>query len=366
MRDRPKKLSRLGWGPRRSGSTLQAPGEVRNITIVGEGDTWAILRWRSPVNGGAPTFLPDPAGGRSLGGRGDRDHHRAADEQPAARRGASVPGARREQGGDRAAQHHRDAGVVTGGWRFTARAARWLPWERRAHGGPRDTQVLGPIPRPPVRIRARGLSSVKGRRGRHGGVRGASRLPPRRHDARLTLERYLRQPQSEESPGDALRGAERCPTWSSRCPNSGLATWGPSSIMGRSSRSISATNVRVTPDGGEKRGGPTEIITFLTVSRLLRWVRRRLSHRGAKLEERVRRPRIPRRDQAELLGAQECWVCLQLEDPQRAFETQQLAMLVGHAAYAICARCGQEAPDGEDRAYRRRVRRFAKGERARG
>ena len=56
VRDRPEKLSRLGWGPRRSSAALQAPGEVRDITIVAEGDTWAILGWKPPVNGGTPAF----------------------------------------------------------------------------------------------------------------------------------------------------------------------------------------------------------------------------------------------------------------------------------------------------------------------
>ena len=56
MRDQPEKLSRLGWGPRRSGSALDSPGEVRDIGIVSEGDTWAILRWKPPVDGGAPGF----------------------------------------------------------------------------------------------------------------------------------------------------------------------------------------------------------------------------------------------------------------------------------------------------------------------
>ena len=56
VRDQPEKLSRLGWGARRSSSTLQAPGEVRDITVVSEGDTWAILRWKVPVDGGAPAF----------------------------------------------------------------------------------------------------------------------------------------------------------------------------------------------------------------------------------------------------------------------------------------------------------------------
>jgi len=51
VRDRPEKLSKLGWAGPRSSSRLEAPGEVRNIGIVAEGDTWAILRWKPPVEG---------------------------------------------------------------------------------------------------------------------------------------------------------------------------------------------------------------------------------------------------------------------------------------------------------------------------
>ncbi|HWP39142.1 MAG TPA: fibronectin type III domain-containing protein [Gemmatimonadales bacterium] len=53
FRDQPSKLSQLGWGPRRDGSSLEAPGEVRDIRIVAEGDTWITLRWSPPVSGGA-------------------------------------------------------------------------------------------------------------------------------------------------------------------------------------------------------------------------------------------------------------------------------------------------------------------------
>lgn len=53
FRDQPDKLSQLGWGPRRDGSTLEAPGEVRDIQITAEGDTWVALRWNPPVDGGA-------------------------------------------------------------------------------------------------------------------------------------------------------------------------------------------------------------------------------------------------------------------------------------------------------------------------
>ena len=56
VRDAPQKLNALGWRAPRDGSPMPPPGETRDITIVSEGDTWAILRWSAPVNGGAPTF----------------------------------------------------------------------------------------------------------------------------------------------------------------------------------------------------------------------------------------------------------------------------------------------------------------------
>ena len=34
VKDRPEKLSQLGWGQRRSGTALETPGEVRNIKLV--------------------------------------------------------------------------------------------------------------------------------------------------------------------------------------------------------------------------------------------------------------------------------------------------------------------------------------------
>jgi hypothetical protein len=53
FRDQPAKLSQLRRGPRRDGSTLEAPGEVRDIRILSEGDTWVTLRWNPPADGGA-------------------------------------------------------------------------------------------------------------------------------------------------------------------------------------------------------------------------------------------------------------------------------------------------------------------------
>lgn len=54
VRDQPEKLSKLGWSLRRDGTPLQPPGEVRDISIRAEGDTWVILQWNKPVDGGAP------------------------------------------------------------------------------------------------------------------------------------------------------------------------------------------------------------------------------------------------------------------------------------------------------------------------
>jgi len=53
VKDQPEKLSQLGWGPRRDPTALQPPGEVRDIRIMAEGDTWVILNWKPPVDGGA-------------------------------------------------------------------------------------------------------------------------------------------------------------------------------------------------------------------------------------------------------------------------------------------------------------------------
>ena len=54
VREHPEKLNQLGWGGRRDGQPLEAPGEVRDITVGAEGDTWVILRWKRPVDGGTP------------------------------------------------------------------------------------------------------------------------------------------------------------------------------------------------------------------------------------------------------------------------------------------------------------------------
>lgn len=51
-RRHPERLAQLGWGSRRPRTALKAPGEVRDIAIRGEGDTWLLLAWNAPVDGG--------------------------------------------------------------------------------------------------------------------------------------------------------------------------------------------------------------------------------------------------------------------------------------------------------------------------
>ena len=51
-RRHPEQLTQLGWRPRRPRTALKPPGEVRNITIRDESDTWVLLTWEPPVEGG--------------------------------------------------------------------------------------------------------------------------------------------------------------------------------------------------------------------------------------------------------------------------------------------------------------------------
>jgi len=52
-RRHPERLGQLGWGSRRPRTALKPPGEVRDIAIRDEGDTWLLLAWNAPVDGGA-------------------------------------------------------------------------------------------------------------------------------------------------------------------------------------------------------------------------------------------------------------------------------------------------------------------------
>jgi hypothetical protein len=51
-RRHPEQLIQLGWRARRPRTELKPPGEVRNIKIGGEGDTWLLLTWEAPDDGG--------------------------------------------------------------------------------------------------------------------------------------------------------------------------------------------------------------------------------------------------------------------------------------------------------------------------
>ena len=54
-RRNPEQLIQLGWRPRRPRTALKPPGEVRNIEILKEGDTWLLLSWDKPDEGGEVT-----------------------------------------------------------------------------------------------------------------------------------------------------------------------------------------------------------------------------------------------------------------------------------------------------------------------
>lgn len=52
VRKERRKLTALGWGPPRARRPLAAPGEVRDIVVQKEGDTWLVLAWKAPTDGG--------------------------------------------------------------------------------------------------------------------------------------------------------------------------------------------------------------------------------------------------------------------------------------------------------------------------
>ena len=51
-RRHPEQLVQLGWAARRPRTPLKPPGEVRNIAMRDEGDTWVFLTWEAPGEGG--------------------------------------------------------------------------------------------------------------------------------------------------------------------------------------------------------------------------------------------------------------------------------------------------------------------------
>jgi len=54
-RKTPEKLAGFGWAARRSRVAQPAPGEVRDIQMGKQGDTWLTLSWNPPVDGGIPS-----------------------------------------------------------------------------------------------------------------------------------------------------------------------------------------------------------------------------------------------------------------------------------------------------------------------
>lgn len=48
-----EKLRKLGWGPRKAPSSLEAPGQVRTLEAVRQGPGWVYLDWKEPSDGGA-------------------------------------------------------------------------------------------------------------------------------------------------------------------------------------------------------------------------------------------------------------------------------------------------------------------------
>jgi len=51
-RKNPEQLIQIGWRARRPRTQIKAPGEVRDIAIRDEGDTWVLLTWDAPDEGG--------------------------------------------------------------------------------------------------------------------------------------------------------------------------------------------------------------------------------------------------------------------------------------------------------------------------
>ncbi len=51
-RKHPEQLIQIGWRARRPRTPIKAPGEVRDIAIRDEGDTWVLLTWDAPDEGG--------------------------------------------------------------------------------------------------------------------------------------------------------------------------------------------------------------------------------------------------------------------------------------------------------------------------
>ncbi|MBI9018203.1 MAG: fibronectin type III domain-containing protein [Phycisphaerae bacterium] len=49
-----EKLKTLGWDGRKAKTALAPPGQCRQLEVARQGDSWLLLKWKSPVAGGKP------------------------------------------------------------------------------------------------------------------------------------------------------------------------------------------------------------------------------------------------------------------------------------------------------------------------
>lgn len=47
-----EKLTQIGWSGRKERTALEAPGQVRSLEVLQEGDGWVVLDWKHPIHGG--------------------------------------------------------------------------------------------------------------------------------------------------------------------------------------------------------------------------------------------------------------------------------------------------------------------------
>ena len=47
-----EKLTQIGWSARKEKAPLEAPGQVRSLEVLQQGEGWLILDWKHPIDGG--------------------------------------------------------------------------------------------------------------------------------------------------------------------------------------------------------------------------------------------------------------------------------------------------------------------------
>jgi len=70
-KDPPEKSAKMGWVPRHDPTILIPRGIVRDIAFKSKGETWLLLDWKPPIDGGAATA--DQIERRKAGGRAGED-----------------------------------------------------------------------------------------------------------------------------------------------------------------------------------------------------------------------------------------------------------------------------------------------------